>query len=49
MQMRRTDSLIKVLLSEPELNKYNITVEQMALPPFLSKIIEGSHFTIFVP
>lgn len=41
MQMRRTDSLIEVLLSEPELNKYNVTVEQMAQhKPFPSKIIE---------
>lgn len=41
MQMRRADSLIEVLLSEPELNKYNVTVEQMAQhKPFPSKIIE---------
>ena len=41
MQMRRTDSLIEVLMSEPELSEYNVTVEQMAQhKPFPSKIIE---------
>ena len=39
--MRRTDSLIEVLLSASELNKYNVTVVQMAQhKPFPSKIIE---------
>lgn len=39
--MRRTDSLIEVLLSEPELNKYNVTVDHMAQhKPFPTKIIE---------
>lgn len=39
--MRRTDGLIEVLLSEPELNKYNVTVEHMAEhKPFPAKIIE---------
>lgn len=41
MQMRRTNSLIEVLLSELELNKYNVTVDHMAQhKPFPTKIIE---------
>lgn len=41
MQMRRTEGLIEVLLSESELNKYSLTIEQMAQhKPFPAKIIE---------
>lgn len=41
MQMRRTDELVEVLLSEPELKKYNLTVEYMAQhKPFPTKLVE---------
>lgn len=41
MQMCRTDKLVEVLLSEPELNKYNVSVDHMAQHmPFPSKLIE---------
>lgn len=41
MQMRRSEEMIEVLLSESELSRYDVTVEHMSQhKPFPSKIIE---------
>lgn len=41
MQIRRTNELVEVLLSEPEIKKYNVNLEHMVQhKPFPAKLIE---------